>query len=265
MQISDYLNRIGLSAAPPPSLDGLQRLQIHHMRHVPFENLDILLGRPLNLSPDALFNKIVTRRRGGYCFELNRLYAHLLSGAGFNPVPMMARVWLRDPREVPPRTHLVNRVNIGGADWISDVGFGGRAARVPLKIEDGYELDDGDGPIRIIADELFGYRVQRFQEKNWSDQYTVETAPAHMSDILAGNHWTENHPTSHFRHAIGVGLFTRQGRTSFYGNVLTDRGSETKTQPVTGLASTVELLEQRFGLKLNMSAEERARLAGFLS
>ena len=263
MQISEYLARIGLSTSPPPTLAGLHLLQDHHMRHVAFENLDILLGRPLNLSTGALFEKIVTRRRGGYCFELNSLYASLLGEAGFKPVPMLARVWLRDPVDTPPRTHLVNRVTIGGADWISDVGFGGRAARVPLQIKDGYEVDDGDGAIRIIADEIFGYRVQRFQTGVSSNQYTVETAPAHMSDILAGNHWTENHPESHFRHGIGVGRFTPEGRTSFYGGVFTHRGAETKTQPVTGLANVTELLEQSFGLKLNMSPEERARLAGF--
>ena len=263
MQISDYLNRIGLSAAPTPTREALQNLQDHHMRHVPFENLDVLLGRPLNLLPDALFNKIVTRRRGGYCFELNSLYAYLLAEIGFDPVPMMARVWLREPSDTPPRTHLVNRVKIDGEDWISDVGFGGRAARVPLKIADGYEVDDGDGPSRIIEDAVFGYRVQRFQEKKWSDQYTVETAPAHMSDILAGNHWTENHPSSHFRHGIGVGLFTPEGRTSFYGGILTHRGREVKTQSVNGIADVTELLEQRFGLNLNMTKEERARLEDF--
>ena len=149
------------------------------MRHVPFENLNVLLGRPLDLTPSALFGKIVERKRGGYCFELNTLYAYLLSQAGFAPVPMMARVWLRDPPETPPRTHLVNRVAIEGEDWISDVGFGGRAARAPLKIEDGYEVDDGDGRIRILADAQFGYRISRFQDGVWSDQYTVETEAAH--------------------------------------------------------------------------------------
>ena len=118
MRLSKYLERIGLSGAPPPTLDGLCLLQDHHMRHVPFENLDVLLGRPLNLSPEALFDKIVTRKRGGYCFELNTLYAQLLGEIGFDPVPMMARVWLRDPIDPPPRTHLVNRVKIDSEDWI---------------------------------------------------------------------------------------------------------------------------------------------------
>ena len=84
-----------------------------------------------------------------------------------------------------------------------------------------------------------------------------------MSDILAGNHWTENHPSSHFRHGIGVGLFTPEGRTSFYGGILTHRGREVKTQSVNGIADVTELLEQRFGLNLNMTKEERARLEDF--
>ena len=263
MQISGYLERIGLKAAPPSTLDGLHILQDHHMRHVPFENLDVLLGRPLNLTPEALFDKIILRRRGGYCFELNTLYASLLHALGFEPVPMMARVWLRNPAETPPRTHLVNRVKIDGVDWISDVGFGGRAARVPLKIEDGYVVDDGDGRIRILLDEIFGFRIQRFQDGIWSDQYSVERVRAHRSDILAGNHWTENNPDSHFRQGIGVGLFTREGRVSFYGGILTHRAGDMKTQPVHGLDAVMALLEQSFGLNLDLTPDERVRLEAF--
>lgn len=265
MHIQNYLSRIGLKDKPFPTLDCLHLLQDAHMRHVPFENLDVLLGRPLDLSPDALFEKVVSGGRGGYCFELNTLYGALLSEVGFDPVPMLARVWLRDPVETPPRTHLVNRVSIEGHYWISDVGFGGRAARVPLKIEDGYEVDDGDGRIRIIKDTEFGYRISRFQDGAWSDQYTVETEAAHMADILSGNHWTEYYPESHFRHGIGVGRFTVEGRTSFYGGVLTHRGEQTMSSQVSGLVDTLEILNAEFGLKINMTQGERARLERFAS
>jgi len=119
MLFSNYLARIGLQTKPQADLAGLRLLQDHHMRYVPFENLDVVLGRPLNLSRKALFEKIVTHSRGGYCFELNTLYASLLEEIGFAPIPMLARVWLRDPPETPPRTHLVYRVKIDGVDWIS--------------------------------------------------------------------------------------------------------------------------------------------------
>lgn len=261
--MSDYLSRIGLDAIPQQTIEGLGVLQDCHMRHVPFENLDVLLGRPLNLTPEALFEKIVKCKRGGYCFELNTLYASLLSEIGFEPVPMLARVWLRNPAETPPRTHLVYRVNIGEHGWISDVGFGGRAARRPLKIQDGYEIDDGDGRIRVSEDKEFGYRISRFQDGVWVDQYTVETQPAHYADILSGNHWTENHPTSHFRLGIGVGLFTKDGRTSFYGGVLTHRGKETQTETIETLEGAFAVLRSEFGLDLNMCPAEQDRLAKF--
>ena len=265
MNIPDYLSRMGLKIPPPPTLDGLHLLQDHHMRHVPFENLNILLGRPLDLSEPALFDKIVLGKRGGYCFELNTLYAALLSEIGFEPVPMLARVWLRDPVDIPPRTHLVNRVNIDGQDWITDVGFGGRAARVPLKIEDGYEVADGDGRICIAADANFGYRISRFQDGAWADQYTIETNLAHHADILTGNHWTEFHLSSHFRQGIGVGLFTDEGRTSFYEGMLTHRGKETYSRSITELSSILEVLKTEFGLVLNMTSSERARLESVIS
>jgi N-hydroxyarylamine O-acetyltransferase len=260
MDIADYFSRIGLQKVPDADLLGLSQLQDHHMRHIPFENLDVVSGRSLNLSCEALFQKIVTHRRGGYCFELNTLYAALLEEIGFAPVPMLARVWLRDPPETPPRTHLVYRVNIDGVDWISDVGFGGRAARVPLKIEEGYEIDDGDGRIRILKDETFGYRISRFQEGDWSDQYTVETTPAYKADILSGNHWTENHPTSHFKQGIGVGLFTEAGRTSFYDGIFRQRGTDQSDQKISGFEATLEILKSQFGLDLNLTPEERERL-----
>jgi N-hydroxyarylamine O-acetyltransferase len=264
MVLSDYLARIGLQTKVEADLNGLHVLQDHHMRNVPFENLDVILGRPLGLSPGALFQKIVMRKRGGYCFELNTLYGTMLSEIGFAPVPMLARVWLRDPPETPPRTHLVNRVRIDGEDWISDVGFGGRAARVPLKIEEGYEVDDGDGRIRIRKDEDFGYRISRLQDGAWSDQYTVETDAAHMADILSGNHWTETHPESHFRHGIGVGLFTAEGRTSFYEGVLTHRGKNTRSRNILGLDATLDVLETEFGLELDLTQKERECLENVL-
>ena len=265
MDSETYLARIGLSRHPKPTLDALHSIQDAHMRHVPFENLDVFLGRPLDLQTDALFEKIITRKRGGYCFELNTLYGALLSHLGFNPIPMLARVWLRDPAETPPQTHLVNRVNIDGQDWITDVGFGGRAARVPLKIQEGYELDDGDGRIRIRRDADFGYRISRLRDGRWSDQYTVDTKSAPLADILLGNHWTENHPESHFRQGVGVGLFTTEGRTSFYGGVLTHRGVQTRSRTITGLTETVEVLRREFGLNLDLSPEDRARLANIVS
>lgn len=264
MDVNAMLGRIGLSDTPHPTVEGLRRLQDHHMRAVPFENLDILLGRPLDLSPDALFEKIVIQRRGGYCFELNTLYGALLRALCFDPIPMLGRVWLRDPAEVPPRTHLMNRVRIDGVDWVSDVGFGGRASRVPLRLDDPTPIEDGDGYIRIIPDARFGYLVQRQNDsRGWDAQYSFQTAPAHMSDILTGHHWTERHPDSHFRHGLGVGLFTPNGRSSFYAGILRRRGDDIAPREVKGLEPALAILETDFGLSLQLTNADRTQLARF--
>ena len=260
MDIDTYLDRIGLSDLPPATLQGLHLLQDHHMRAVPFENLDVLIGRPLDLSIDALFDKIVTRRRGGYCFELNTLYAELLRAMGFDAVPMMARVWYGRPDGTPPRTHLVYRLEIEGRTWVTDVGFGGRAARTPLLLTDERPVDDGDGLIRIQPDSNFGYRVARDVDGVWINQYSVETTPAPWSDILCGNHWTENHPSSKFRHGIGVGLFTREGRTSFYSGQFARRGQTKDVMPVTEYDAVIALLRTEFGLALDLNDAEQKRL-----
>ena len=93
----------------------------------------------------------------------------------------------------------------------------------------------------------------------------METEPAHKADVLSGNHWTENHPQSHFRLGIGVGLFTPKGRTSFYGGVLTRRGKDTDTQMISGLATVLDMLTSEFGLDLQLTPVEQARLSQFAS
>ena len=263
-QIDAYLKRIGLSTAPPATIAGLHLLQDHHMRHVPFENLNVLLGRPIDLSPGALFDKIVMQGRGGYCFEVNTLFAELLRATGFEPVPMMARVWLGDPVDVPPRTHISHRVAIGGLDWVTDVGFGGRAARVPLRLEDAIPVEDGDGHVRIIRDPIFGYRVQREIDGVWTQQYSFHPARAYPLDVSMGNHWTEHHESSKFRKSLGVGLFTEVGRRSFYGGVLRRRGENFEPRNVRGLTQTLDVLETDFGLALTLTQAERTRLAQFV-
>jgi len=264
-QLTTYLARIGIPSPPQPTLAGLHTLQAAHMRAVPFENLDILMGRPLSLDPADLFIKIVTRRRGGYCFELNTLYAQLLAALGFAPTPVMARVWLRNPAETPPRTHLAHLVTIDSITHITDVGFGGSASHVPLPLNDAL-TPDPDGHLRIRPDPAFGQRVQRrlTGETVWTDQFTFETAPAPASDILVGNHYTETHPDSHFRHGMGVGQFATTGRTGLYGGTLTYRAASGTTHTaVSGLEPTLDVLKDVFGLDLQPTPKERDRLSQF--
>src|SRR5690606_36486392 len=120
-----YLARIGISRPPAADAAGLDALQQAHRSTIAFENLDIPLGREISLDPGQVFDKMVTRRRGGYCFEHNQLFLRALRAIGFQARPLLARGWLGAGDDIPPRAHTLNLVQIDGADWIADAGFGG--------------------------------------------------------------------------------------------------------------------------------------------
>ena len=257
-----HLARIGLSAPPPATLEGLRTLQAAHMAHVPFENLDVRMGRALDLVLEALFSKIVTRRRGGYCFELNTLYGALLDALGFARHATMARVWYREPDAVPAQTHVCHVVRLDGHEWITDVGFGGRAPRVPVCLS-GEVAEDAEGQVRARRDADHGYMVERHIAGRWRAQFSTTAAPAHASDLALANHWVETHPDSYFREVALAGLFTPTGRCVLLDETLTVReGEVVREEPVPFGAAWLSVLQERFGLRLGATANELARLAG---
>src|SRR3982750_4635329 len=115
MNLAAYFERIGYRGPDRPDLALLSALTDAHTRSIPFENLDVLLGRPISLAREALFQKLVVDRRGGYCFEQNGLFLEVLRELGFQVTPISARVRLQHPRDyIPPRTHVFLRVELGG-------------------------------------------------------------------------------------------------------------------------------------------------------
>src|SRR6188768_1581585 len=126
VELDAYFARVGYQGPLEPTLPVLHALTAAHTQSIPFENLDVLLERPLRLEKEAVFQKLVHERRGGYCFEQNGLFLHVLGALGFQVAPLSARVRWQRPRDfVPPRTHLFIRVEIDGESWLTDVGVGG--------------------------------------------------------------------------------------------------------------------------------------------
>lgn len=263
MDVDLYLNRIGFEGRAVVSLDSLFALQKAHMLNVPFENLDVYMGRPLKLDPEDLFDKIVTHRRGGYCFELNTLYGAMLRAIGFDVTPVLARVWLRDPPEVPPLTHMLHAVEIDDQIYISDVGFGGLTTRIPLSTSNLTPVDDCVGLIRLNPCD-YGHMVQRQTPDGWENQFSFKSEPAILSDILQGNHFTETHPSSHFRHNRFIGLFTETGRNGLVDLNFTSRAGETLTDAnLKDADEWIDFIEAEFGLVLDLSDSEKDRLLSF--
>src|ERR1700755_1029602 len=135
-QLDRYLARIEYRGPRVPSLQVLHALTAAHTQHIPFENLDVLLGHGIDVSDDAVFEKLVVRERGGYCFEQNGLFLRVLSALGFEVTPLAARVRIDRPRDfVPPRTHVLLKVALDGAFWLTDVGIGANSFTSALRFE----------------------------------------------------------------------------------------------------------------------------------
>jgi N-hydroxyarylamine O-acetyltransferase len=190
-----YLARVGLDAVPPPNRQGLFQVHAAQAFTIPFENLDIHLGRPILLSESALLEKLVMRRRGGYCFELNGLFCLALRALGFAVQVHLARVLYR--RATPgARTHQFLIVNTDGQDWLADVGFGGPGLREPLPLRVDEPVEQYGERFRLKRDQLLGIVLQKQIADAWTDLYAFAEELTLPLDIEMANHfastWSES-------------------------------------------------------------------------
>jgi N-hydroxyarylamine O-acetyltransferase len=262
-KINTYLKRLDIYDCKIV-FDDLKKLQAQHMLNIPFENLDVAVGRDILLDEDSLYRKIVEKNRGGYCFELNLLYANLLHSLGFQPRAALGRVWLRNPSQMPPRNHLTHLVDIEGTTFVTDVGFGGLTTRIPLDINSTEEINDGDGIIRIIPFETNQYMVQRKIGDDWANQYSFENVKISEEDIAISNFYMSKNPESHFYSNRFVGRFTEGGRIGLFENTYTKRkGIKTVyKENIDNGEAWLKFLKQNFGLILDYGDAELNRLFG---
>ena len=260
-ELTVYLSRIHLDDCHP-NFDGLKSLQEHQMEHIPFENLDVVVGRKIVLSHKHLFRKIITQKRGGYCFELNILYAELLSSIGFSLKPVLARVWLSNPKKTPPRNHLAHLVELDGKTFITDVGFAGLVTRVPLDINNPTPVNDTDGMVRVIPFEDDQFMIQRQNETDWVNLYSFENVAISEEDIEISNYYMSTHPNSHLIQHKCIGKNTREGRVGVFNNKLTTRSklNSLHSRRVEYGDSWLETIKKEFSIELDFSVEELNRL-----
>lgn len=205
--LDDYLTRVGLIGARPPDLDTLRQLHAAHVAAIPFENLDILLGRGIHLEIDHLRDKLVAQRRGGYCFEQNTLFLTILREMGFTAVSMEARV-RTGSTVLRPRTHMVLVVEVDGGPWLADVGFGGEGLLEPVALGGEPSLSSGGHTHRVVEDgDLRVLQLRR--ESEWEDQYAFALHPVHPVDFEVANWYTSTHPQSPFVRTLTVQRTTR--------------------------------------------------------
>jgi N-hydroxyarylamine O-acetyltransferase len=194
-QVSAYLARIGVPECPAPTTDSLRDLHLRHLRSVPFENLDIHLDRRISLTIADLYAKVVERERGGFCYELNGLFAALLRRLGFDVVMYACRV--QSSHGVGPLfDHLALAVAARDSpeQWLADVGFG-RHSAYPLRLGHAGDQDDPNGIFRLEARDSGDLDVLLHGRM----QYRIETRPRTLDDFEPTCWWQQTRPGSHFR------------------------------------------------------------------
>ena len=254
--VAAYLDRIG--ATRPRVLDeaALGGLHRAHLLTVPFENLSIHLAEPISLAEGDLADKIVTRRRGGFCYELNGTFALLLEALGANVVRAAARVY-GGGRLGPPFDHLtlIVRLADGSGPWLADVGFGSHST-YPLRYDSRHGQDDPAGPFSLADTADGDVDVLR----NGEPQYRVEPRERRLADFIPTCWWQQTSPESHFTQSTICSRLTEDGRVSLSGRTLirTSGGSRTEQQLPTDEA-VLAAYRDHFGITLDRVPAVAAR------
>ena len=206
-----YFDRIGISGPLSPTLETLTALMRAHVGRIPFENLDVLLGRGVRVDLDSVYAKLVEAKRGGYCFEHSTLFRAAVEHVGFAPVAHAARVVMMTPRQSAPRTHMFLSVVLDDTTYVLDPGFGGHGPLVPVPLVENLETRDGADVHRFVRRDgewLLEAKIGGAMSPLWMS--TLE--PESPVDFVMGNHFTSTWPESGFVQRLMLRAITPDGR-----------------------------------------------------
>jgi N-hydroxyarylamine O-acetyltransferase len=248
LDIAAYLDRIHDQGPLEPNAETLRRLHLAHMLAVPFECLSIHWGEPIQLRDDALFDKVVARRRGGFCYELNGLFAALLRALGFDVTMLSAQVFGANEIFGREGDHMALLVNLEQR-WLVDVGFGD-SFREPLLLDERGEQEDGRHVYRI-EDAAEGRRVLSRREEGgpWKAEYRFRLEPHIYADFAEMCHYHQTSPDSYFTQNRMCSLATPDGRITLSGRrLIATRGGERQERELADENEVAEVLRERFGV-----------------
>lgn len=246
LDLDAYFARINWSGSAAADLATLTALLGAHMRTIPFENFDALLGRRVRLDLDSLQTKLVRNRRGGYCFEQATLFAAVLKVLGFKVQNHLARVVLHEPKTSSSRTHMVNLVELPEGRFVTDPGFGGPGTTVPVPLAEGET-----GASHWFARDGADWVLRGPGKDGPIDLWVTELSTDHPIDFELSNHYVATHPDSIFTSNLMLNRFTEAGRVSLMNrDASRRRGDEVETWQVADRGDLRGLLHEAFGIDL---------------
>ena len=250
MNIKAYLERINYHDSLALTAETLRGLQVAHLLAVPFENLSIHAGEPIVLEDDALFDKIVERRRGGFCYELNGLFAALLRALSFDVAMLSAGVANAEGVFGPSFDHMALMVTLDER-WLVDVGFGD-SFREPLLLDQRSEQVQGEHAYRIALEGGYLTLKHRTDENAWQAQYRFTLQPYQYSDYAKMCQYHQTSPQSHFTRARICSRATRKGRLTLSEMrfITTTLSGDRQEQALTSQEEYETILYEHFGITI---------------
>ena len=250
MNIQAYLNRIGCATISKPGFPALRHLQKQHLLHIPFENLDIHYGIPIRLDTENIFQKIIHRKRGGFCYELNELFLQLLRASGFTARRISARVYDGKKGQFGPEyDHLAVIVLVDGTEYLADVGFG-EFAFAPLRTEYGVVQQDARGAF-VIRPGNKGEFIVNIKDNAGHEvpKYIFENIPREYSEFSGMCRYHQTSSESPFTRNKLISVPTENGRITLTGNKLTiKKNGDINEIPITDESGFDQKLEELFGI-----------------
>jgi N-hydroxyarylamine O-acetyltransferase len=253
LNLDNYFERIGYTGPRAPTLEVLKAIHRLHPRAIPFENLNPLTRRAVKVDLESVERKLVDDHRGGYCFEQNALLANVLIELGFQVTPLLGRVlWGREPDAVPPRTHMVLRIDLDNEAWIADVGLGSVTLTSPVRLTPGLAQRTDLGVFRLAdASHDALYLEVQARDQTWSRVYRFDLHPVEWIDYETSNWYTSTSPEAVFANNLIVCRVLHETRLALLNDQLIERAADGSIVREQRLACADELaacLHDRFGL-----------------
>jgi N-hydroxyarylamine O-acetyltransferase len=260
LDLDAYFRRIGYAGDRAATPAVLEQVHFGHATHIPFENLDIHLGRPIRIDLGSIQEKLVRGRRGGYCFEQNALLGAALEQLGFAVTRLLSRVRLGANR-VTARTHQVLKVEAGGRSWLADVGFGTGGILWPVPLQAAEVVRQGAWEFRL-AEEPDGWVLQSLRGGSWYDVYAFTLEPQFPIDFEMSNHFTSTYPESRFVLTLTVQRSTPEVRYTLRGREFTvEHADRETTRTIADDDELLRLLADPFGLEFPLGTRFRSPLS----
>ena len=252
VNLNAYFERIGFAGSIAPTLATLELIHGLHAAAISFENLNPLLGLPVKLDHAALEKKLLSERRGGYCYEQNLLLMAMLADLDYSVQGLSARVLWNNPEGATAEpSHMLLRVEINGAGYLVDVGFGDLTLTAPLKLKADTEQTTPHGLYRLLNDEK-SWTLEAKVGEDWKPLYAFDLTPRTLADYEASNSFLSTDPASAFTRELRVALSPSGKRLKLLNNRLTieENGQAAEQRLLSSVAELRAVLENDFGIAL---------------